>query len=134
MKNEHDDEREIQQALRRYHVADPPASLRERIVDAAATGPAAAVRPRITFWLAAAAAMLVALLFHQQATSTFTALGRDRAAHDAAMREATIEQLTTLLGGGELARSAAVRWVAASEAVTDTAEQVAIGLEMTWIR
>jgi hypothetical protein len=99
---------DIEQRLRRYRPVGPPRELRVRALE---------IQPRVARawpWAAAAAALLAMTIgFQVAAVRPHDAMAGP---HASVEREAAIEELTNMLGGGDEARTAAERAIAMQEA------------------
>lgn len=104
---EQDDDTE--RVLRRYRAADPPAGLRARVL-------AGNVSRRAGFraWLPAAAALIAAVALHALATVVHQSVAREVDVFRDAAQRVVIEEMTSLLGGGDDARREAERLASAA--------------------
>jgi hypothetical protein len=127
---------EIDDVLGRYRPAGPPPELRERVVRAAALaaapnpGSAAVVAPPVQGgvlrreWLPPALAAGVAILFYLLGSGVRAQLTAQLSGIDRA-REASVADLVSELGGGDLAREEAERLIELDEQAGGTVDQIA---------
>jgi len=126
-----DDRKDVERLLDHYRPASPPASLRARVLGSAAAGP----RGRALRRTIALAAGITALVLHLSASRIFADIARSRVEAAAAERRAAVEAMTAALGGGDLAREAAMQWLSGAETPTEPPAIADLtDLEASWFR
>jgi hypothetical protein len=85
-------------------------------------------------WPASAAAVVVAMVLHMQASHTFDAIDRPAVEQAARNRAAAIDDMTELIGGGDRARRAAEQWYEAERMKAAATVLVLLDQETTWIK
>jgi hypothetical protein len=126
-----DDQNDVERLLDRNRPASPPMSLRGRVLARAKTD-----RRATTFRRAVGlAACIAALSLHIAASQVFEDITGRAAEHAASERQAAIEAMTAALGGGDLAREAATRWLREVETRPEPAERTRVtDVEATWFQ
>ena len=109
---ENDQNRDIENALRRYRPAGPPERLRGRLM-----ATTVARRSSLPFWMAAAAALTFGLFMHGMASQAYRNAWQPLDAARQALRQEQVDDLALKLGGTTEARFEAEQAVAFQERI-----------------